>query len=379
MMRPSLLIASLALSATGITFAQEYRPAIETVSLPSGTVLRARLDQRLSSAQAAPGQRFYATVETDTENTGLPAGTRVQGVVREARRATKDAPGTLDVNFTALELPSGRAYPIAGGLTSLDSKSVSRTESGRLVSKRSKSDRMKFIGYGAGAGALIGLLTGRNVLTDALLGAAGGYLYTQLRKDKANGGYKDVDLKEGAEFGVRLDRQFALTSLETGRLNQPYYVDPQPGASASRRDRTYDRSRAPLDLRNQSGIAVTVDGRAVSFGAARPMEVDNTVLVPMAPVMTAIGTRYSYNPLTREVRVNGSQGLVRGSVGSSIAEVDGREMQLDEPLRYTGGTLYVPDRFLELATGMSASWDDLGRTLRLTRRTQDLRNRDRRL
>lgn len=387
MMQPSLLIAAMALGMTGPTFAQEYRRGVDTVSLPAGTVLRARLDQRLNSAQAGTGQRFYATVETDEENTGLPSGTRVQGVVREARRATKDAPGVLDVSFTSLEFPSGRIYPITGALTSLDSKSVSRTASGRLVSKRSaKSDRMKFIGYGAGAGALIGLLTGRNILTDALLGAAGGYLYTQLKKDKADGGYKNVDLKEGAEFGVRLDRQFALTSLEDRRLDDPYYVDPQPGGldrdvevRRGRRDRTYDRDRAPLDLRNRNGIGVTVDGRAVSFGTARPMEVDNTVLVPLAPVMSAVGMRYSYNPLTREVRINGSQGVVRGSVGSTTAEVDGQEVRLDEPIRNTGGALYVPDRFLELATGMRASWNEGDRTLRLNRSTLNLRNRDRRL
>jgi hypothetical protein len=76
-----------------------------------------------------------------------------------------------------------------------------------------------------------------------------------------------------------------------------------------------------------------------------------------ALVMSDAGVRYSYNPLTREIRVSGGQGDVRANVGSTEAWANGGRVRLEEPARSVEGTLSVPDRFLELATGMRASWD----------------------
>jgi uncharacterized membrane protein YebE (DUF533 family) len=75
------------------------------------------------------------------------------------------------------------------------------------VGKQRKQDKAKFIGYGAGGGAVIGYLlknkTG-SAVTGALIGALAGYLYGELQKDKQS--YQNVDLKEGAHFGIILDR-----------------------------------------------------------------------------------------------------------------------------------------------------------------------------
>jgi hypothetical protein len=211
----SLLIVALAVGMTGVGQAQVTRRTAEYEPLPSGTVLKARLDAGLNSSRVRPGQRFTGTLQPDDDRSGLPEGTQVVGVVREARAATKNQPGVLDVDFTEIEFPNGRVYPITGALTALDSASVTRATNGRLVAKRTnKSDRMKFVGYGAGAGALIALLTKGNLLTNAVLGAAGGYVYDRLRKDRQKGSYSNVNLKEGAEFGVRLDQQFAYLTVE---------------------------------------------------------------------------------------------------------------------------------------------------------------------
>ncbi|MCL6635385.1 MAG: hypothetical protein K6T29_06415, partial [Peptococcaceae bacterium] len=222
------LCAALAAGIAGSAAAQGQIRTADHETLPVGTVLKAKLDQRLNSAEARVGDRFTATVLSDEDGSGLPRGTRVEGVVREAKAATEEKPGVLDVDFTALRFPDGTVRRVSGSLTSLDSKSVERTSSGRLVSKRtSKDQRMTFLGYGAGAGAVIGLLTGGNLLRSALLGAAGGFLYGQLQSDKeANGRYANVDLKEGAEFGVRLDERFtwvpATATLPGNRYGQRY-------------------------------------------------------------------------------------------------------------------------------------------------------------
>jgi hypothetical protein len=390
--RPLALATALALGVTGSALAQGYSRTADSDALPAGTVLKVRLDDRLNSSQARPGQRFSATVRPAEDNSGLPEGTRVEGVVRTAQQASKDKPGVLDVDFTTLEFPNGRNYAINGSLSSLDAKSVTRASNGRLVSKRdTKSDKMKFIGYGAGAGALIGLLTKGNLLTDALLGAAGGYLYGQVNKDKQNGSYHDVDLKQGSEFGVRLDQQFAylpVSSQSTNRSDrygQPTAqrdsaydrgtgVDLRNDRSRTGVDLRNDRSRTGVDLRNDryrgnnaygqgTGIGVMVGDREVRFGSARPMRVGNTVMVPLAAVMTATGVPYRYNSASREVTVNGDQGTARLTVGSSVAWANGGRVPLQAPARVINGTLYVPDRFVEVATGMRARWDDASQTL----------------
>jgi hypothetical protein len=150
-----------------------------------------------------------------------------------------------------------------------------------------------------------------------------------------------------------------------------------------------DRSRTGVDLRNDryrgnnasgqgSGIGVLVGDREVRFGSARPMRVGNTVMVPLAAVMTATGVPYRYNSASREVTVNGDQGTARLTVGSSVAWANGGRVPLQSPARIINGTLYVPDRFVEVATGLRSRWDDASQTLLFNSRDNSSnQNRDR--
>jgi len=184
--------------------------AVTQGALPAGSVLKVKLDNRIGSDRSQTGDRFTATVVDGSAGYGLPAGTRVSGVVAESQPASSSRPGMLDVDFRTLQLPNGERYRIAGAPTSLDTKSVERNSDGRLVARSTSSkDKTKFIAYGAGAGFVIGSLLGSNI-KGGLLGAAAGYLYGQSQKDKGNG--HDVVLKPGTEFGVRLDQQVALVS-----------------------------------------------------------------------------------------------------------------------------------------------------------------------
>jgi hypothetical protein len=181
------------------------RPSSRLVSLPADTVLRIRLNNTIGSDRSRPGDRFMATVD----DTSLPRGTRVQGVVVGATRATKTTPGKIGVDFRTLELPDGRRYSIAGTPTGLDSKSVRTASNGRLVATpRSKSSTGKYIAYGAAGGLLIGSLLGKNVV-GGLLGAGAGYLLGKNKDKKARS--RDVVLQDGTQMGVRLDRRVVLS------------------------------------------------------------------------------------------------------------------------------------------------------------------------
>jgi len=182
-----------------------------TRSLPAGTVLPAKLDDSLTSNDAREGDRFSATIESGRDDAGLPAGTKVEGVIREAIPARSGKPGVLDMDFQRVVFPNGETHAISASLISLDNKGISRSSDGRLEAKSGGSnnnERLKWVGIGAGAGLLISTLTKGNTLLDTLLGGGAGYLYNELQRKGAG----NVNLKAGTELGVKLNRSLAYTA-----------------------------------------------------------------------------------------------------------------------------------------------------------------------
>jgi hypothetical protein len=323
-----------------------------------------------------PGDRFTGIIRSDQDGWGLPIGTEVVGQVTAVRRASERQPGVVDVDITALRTPDGRSYPIEAALTSLDSKSVTRNAAGRLESRRSTSskDRTRFLGYGAGAGAIIGALSGGDLLTSALLGAAAGYLYGELNKDKArNGRFSEVDLKAGTEFGVEVRRSMAVAVPDdrSGAYNN------RPGAYNDRRPRYDSRTPAYDDRRAGSiqqyrgrEIRVLMNEREVRFDQDRPFMSGGRMMVPLAAVLDAAGYRHSYDSRDREISVAGDRGEARLVLGENDAFIDGRRVRIDAPAQRIDGVLFVPVQFLEEATDIRSEWNAQDRTLRLTSRTR---------
>ena len=219
-MRQRFLWAPLALMLAVSAAAWADSTDQDRVVMPSGSVLKVRLDDTIGSDRSQRGDRFLATVETADSGYNLLSGTRVDGVVTDVQKARSNKPGMVDVDFRTLQLPDGQRYRITGSPIGLDDNSVQRSDNGRLVARSSSSkNKTKFIAYGAGAGFLISTLTGGGSLKGALLGAAAGYLYGQFSKSKANG--REVVLKPGTEFGVRLDQRVALAPTWNGYRTQP--------------------------------------------------------------------------------------------------------------------------------------------------------------
>src|SRR5262249_17775153 len=109
--RALALSSALAVSLSSMASAQRYGYGRQ-VSLPQGTVLRAELNDRLSSLDNRPGDRFTGSIRSDRDSAGLPTGTDIIGRVVSVQKATDRQPGQVDVEFTALRTPGGRNYPI---------------------------------------------------------------------------------------------------------------------------------------------------------------------------------------------------------------------------------------------------------------------------
>ena len=211
----ALSISTLVVIACASTQVTNARIHGGNVRLNSGTVIAVKLDNELSSNNSSKGDKFTATIKEtsrDSDPNGLPAGTQVSGVVRLAQPKTDKKPGALDLSFQRLIIPNGRSYSLDGSLIGLDNKSVSRGANGRITARAShRTDRLTYVGYGAGAGLLVNVLTHRKgTLTDTAIGAGLGYLFGSLVKGKSK--VNDVSLKEGTEMGVRLNSRLTFNN-----------------------------------------------------------------------------------------------------------------------------------------------------------------------
>lgn len=238
-----------ALAAVGLAGAANAAPATQVRYVPSNTVVRARLEDDLSTKTARVGDHFSAKLG-NKDYSGLPEGTRFQGVVTDVERPDKKHPGVLDVKIQKAVLPNGTVVPMTGTLASLDDKDVERGSDGRLESRHAKKGgkfETKWVGYGAAGGAVLSTVFGGNFLKGALLGAAGGAVYSYLNKGKGgHGKYRDVELSSGTKFGIRLNNQLAF------RTNPSYHYavyerDRDDRDNDRDRDKDRDRDRSDRD------------------------------------------------------------------------------------------------------------------------------------
>jgi hypothetical protein len=348
--------------------------AARATTLDAGTVLPVRLNIPLSSKDAQPGDTFTATLRSDSDavSDGVPAGTRVQGVVRMARPQHDRVPGMLDLDFRRVVLPNGESFPIYGSLIGLDNKSVRRVGDGRLVAvPNHTNDQLTYLGYGAGAGFIIGALTHRPV-TDTLLGGSLGLLFGSI--ERASNRPRDVNLKAGTELGVRLDQRLMLGAVGGGPNAAPQYHITEGDTHAAV---DHDKPATNQD----ANIGVLIGDRNVNFSAtAQPMNSHGVVLVPVRPVLDALGIAYHYDRDTKTVRASGDRGTVRLALDSSVAIMDdGRRVRLDAPAQRLNDVIYVPIRFFELAGGRTASYDSGSHTVLIDKpiATSDTQNGER--
>ena len=161
------------------------------VSIPAGTNLSIRIDQRISVKTSRSGDgftgEFVTPVLADNNNVILPKGTQVSGVVDVShRRGHFKGRSLLELRLTSLTL-NGTQYPITTG-------DLARSKKGK--GKRSAA----IIGGGAGLGMLVGGLTtgGAGVAIGGLVGGGAGTAVAGLT------GNRDIDIPAESILNFRL-------------------------------------------------------------------------------------------------------------------------------------------------------------------------------
>jgi YMGG-like Gly-zipper len=187
------------------------KPRVKYYSVPANQTMRVRLNQELNSETARVGDTFTSTVVDPVYSSGgvlvVPQGSIVTGAVTNVVRAQKNGkPATMDVVFSSIRLPNSRRVAISGSLTDLSTSNSSSDNEGTVAANKTSKRKLKFIGGGAAGGALIGAIAGggKGLLIGAGVGALTGGITGRLKKGH------EVKVKSGTEFGVILNRSFAL-------------------------------------------------------------------------------------------------------------------------------------------------------------------------
>ncbi len=206
----SITVLLTLLTATAIPgVAQRKRKGPPRYTVPANTVMRVRMNEKLTSKNANVGDRFTTTVVDPVYARGIevvPAGSVVTGTVTSVKRAArKSKAGALGVQFISVRTPQGRSYGINGSLTDLEG-SVNADNEGGVTGRSAKKRNVGFIGGGAAGGALIGAIAGggSGAAIGAGVGAGLGIAGSLLSKGK------EAEVKPGTEFGVILNRSVIM-------------------------------------------------------------------------------------------------------------------------------------------------------------------------
>src|SRR5215510_12434771 len=173
-------------------------------TLAANTVLRLRLNDPLTSKKAKVGDQFRSTVVDPVYAKGflvIPAGSIVIGHVTHVVRASrKSNAGSLNVAFTAVQLPNNKTYALNGSLA----ESANSDNEGEVKGKSSKKRNAAFIAGGAVVGGLINGVAGAGIGAGVGVGAA------------LLGKGKEADVKAGTEFNMITNRSLLLPEYKGG-------------------------------------------------------------------------------------------------------------------------------------------------------------------
>ena len=177
-----------------------------TSSLPGGTRLLIRLDDKLSTAKHHAGKKFKArTLEPiqTADGVTLPIGSQVRGHVSRVEPAALTGRARLWLSFDDVKTPGGR-MPLIATVVGVPGEHSVRAESkeGEIEARTSKGKQeIQAAAVGAAIGAATGAVAkgGKGAAIGAAIGGAAGFLVS-------SGMGQELVLNKGAKIEIELDR-----------------------------------------------------------------------------------------------------------------------------------------------------------------------------
>jgi hypothetical protein len=179
------------------SFIDTSAPGSASETVPTGTVLKVRFDETLSSDSSQAGDRFRATVVESVRVNGriaIPVGSTIAGRVVDAQPSKRfGGRAQMNLEFTSLTVESGIETPISA---SFHGQGESQTRQDAVT-----------IGGATAGGAVVGKVLGDDSEDTALGALVGGAIGTAIA---ARNRGEEVTLPEGITVEIHLDAAVAL-------------------------------------------------------------------------------------------------------------------------------------------------------------------------
>jgi len=204
--RKFLLAGSFVLLALTVTASAQTKPKLRkpapkppALLVPSGTNLKVRLNDTLSSKESRAGDRFTATAIDPVRFNEATVHGHIRSIVKSGKVQGRT---TINLTFDSIDLPDGRHGVMHGYVTRIYDKDARTDEEGGVQSEGRGKQTLKRSGIGATAGAIIGGIAGggKGAAIGLILGGAGG------AGSVAINGSKELKLESGTEMLVHVTR-----------------------------------------------------------------------------------------------------------------------------------------------------------------------------
>ncbi len=149
------------------------------------------------------------------------------------------------------------------------------------------------------------------------------------------------------------------------RSKYPFEVDVAAGdipAGSALEIRVYDYTGARVANRSipvSSQVSVSINQMDQEFEQP-PVIVNGNTLAPLRAIFEAMGAQVTWDPNTMTATGRKNSTVVSLSIGSKIAKVNGKNVNLEEAAQLVNGFTMAPARFIGEAFGGKVGWD--GRT-----------------
>lgn len=116
-----------------------------------------------------------------------------------------------------------------------------------------------------------------------------------------------------------------------------------------------DDDDQPTPPSDQNGIMVLLNGENVKFQVP-PIQQNGSVLVPFRAIFEALGLKVDWDPKTQTITGSKPGTLIKLKVGSTTAEINGKQKKLTVAPSIIKGSTYVPLRFIGEAVDAKVNW-----------------------
>ena len=114
----------------------------------------------------------------------------------------------------------------------------------------------------------------------------------------------------------------------------------------------------------ESNISLQINGSEIS-AEVPPTIIDGRTMVPVRAIFEAVGANIDFDAETKTITAKKGDATVNMTVGTKVATVNSKEVQLDAPVVIVNGRTLAPARFVAETFGYTVQWDSENKIVKI--------------